>query len=82
MVRINKILYYVSRVIWKLVTGKDPGNKEIDHDDRNYCNDKWKNLKLVTRRQNLANSIPNYESLRWISSVRYKYGNLGRRASS
>ena len=82
MVRINKILYYVSRVIWKLVTGKDPGSKEVDHDDRNHCNDKWKNLKLVTRRQNLANSIPNYEPLRWITSVRHKYGTLNRRVSS
>lgn len=52
-VRIYGILYHVSRVIWKWVTGVDPGSKEVDHDDNDKTNNKWSNLNLLSRQQNL-----------------------------
>lgn len=57
MVRIDGVLLYASRVIWKMQTGVDPGSNEIDHKDRDRSNDAWKNLQLLTRKQNLARAI-------------------------
>lgn len=47
--------YYYSRVVWKLLTGIDPGNLDVDHKDRNKLNHRRDNLRLVTRSQNNKN---------------------------
>lgn len=54
-VKINQISYKLHRVIFKLMTGKDPGLKEIDHKDGNGLNNAWSNLRLATSGQNNAN---------------------------
>lgn len=41
------------RVIWAIVTGEWPA--EIDHIDGDGCNNKWDNLKNVTRAENMKN---------------------------
>ena len=43
------------RIVWYLNTGEDPGSSEIDHDDRNECNNTFENLRLASRRQQCAN---------------------------
>lgn len=42
------------RVIWKLMTGKEPPTL-IDHKDRNPTNNKWTNLRVATKSQNCVN---------------------------
>lgn len=46
--------YLVHRIIWKMVTGHDPG--QIDHRDGNPANNTWSNLREATRGQNNANA--------------------------
>ena len=53
-VRINGVDYLASRVIWKMVTGKDP-DQVIDHIDNNPLNNDISNLRDVTQRENLLN---------------------------
>ena len=48
--------YTAHRVIWKLVTGKEPP-PIIDHRDRNAKNNAWKNLRVATQSQNNINSV-------------------------
>jgi hypothetical protein len=47
--------FLAHRIIWKLVTGKDPIN-EIDHKDNNPMNNRWNNLREATRMQNNQNT--------------------------
>ena len=38
-----------------MITGEDPGDKEVDHKDRVRDNNAWHNLQLVTRGENAIN---------------------------
>ena len=51
---IDGIYYKASRLAWVYVTGNWP-DKFIDHKDLNPSNDKWDNLRLATRSQNMMN---------------------------
>jgi hypothetical protein len=53
---IDGVRYKAHRVIWKLVTGEEPG-PEIDHRDRDESNNRWKNLREATRSQNCGNRV-------------------------
>lgn len=54
--------WFLHRIIWKLVTGKDPGSMEVDHRNLIKTDNRWKNLRLASRMQNAAN-IPGSSSL-------------------
>jgi hypothetical protein len=46
------------RVIWKMMTGKDPGHREVDHKNRKRLDNRWKNLRLLPRWAQTVNSTP------------------------
>jgi hypothetical protein len=51
---IYKKQYKLARLAFLYMTGNWPEN-DIDHIDRNRSNDKWNNLRDVTRSQNMRN---------------------------
>ena len=68
-VKINKKLYLISRLIWKLHTGKDPMNF-LDHIDRNRINNKIENLREVTNRENCGNCFSEIRDRKFVGSSR------------
>lgn len=51
---VGYVSYLVHRVIWKLVTGEDP--EFIDHIDGDKRNNRWSNLRCVSKSQNARNA--------------------------
>jgi hypothetical protein len=51
---VNGERFYNSRLIWKMVNGKDPDHV-IDHIDNNPLNNNISNLRDVTQRENSLN---------------------------
>ena len=47
--------YRAHRLIWRYVTGEDPGALEVDHRNRNRADNSWSNLRIGTRKQNQEN---------------------------
>ena len=47
--------YPVSRIIWFWMTGEDPGDLLVEHQDGNHRNNRWHNLRLATPQQNMFN---------------------------
>ena len=45
---------YAHRVIWRMVTGEEA--KELDHIDGDRLNNRWNNLRAVTRKMNQRNA--------------------------
>ena len=54
-VTINKQKFYISRIIWMMMTGDDPGALYVDHKDRDRSNNRWNNLRLANRPQQMWN---------------------------
>ena len=54
--RLHGRLYRLHRLIWCWVTAQDPGTSEVDHRDRNRGNNRFWNLRLGTRAQNMWNT--------------------------
>ena len=55
IVRFKGKVYKMSRIIYKMWTGRDPGNKYVDHRDGNKSNNIITNLRLVTHKENIRN---------------------------
>lgn len=53
VIHINHVMFFAHRVIWKMQTDHEP--EEIDHRDVNGFNNRWDNLRLAVRTQNMAN---------------------------
>lgn len=56
-VMLNKQQYYVHRLVWSHVTGLQPP-RFIDHINRDRSDNRFENLRSVTRRQNEENRAP------------------------
>lgn len=56
-VRLNldKRLHMAHRMVWLYMTGELP-DREIDHIDGDRSNNRWGNLRLATRKQNMENT--------------------------
>ena len=51
--------YMVHRLIWRMVTGEDPGEDlVIDHINHDSLDNRWINLRCVTRSENNLNRKP------------------------
>lgn len=59
-IRIDGWNHYQHVLVWALVNGRwPPAGFEIDHIDRDARNNHWRNLRLLTRSQNIRNRAPN-----------------------
>lgn len=72
-VRINGKQQWCHRVIYKMMTGKDP-DKFIDHIDRNRFNNKWDNLRQADRSKNGANRTINKNNTHGLKGVSFWQG--------
>lgn len=50
--------YKAHRLIWAIYYGEHPGEFEIDHINQNKADNRIENLRIATRRQNIANKPP------------------------
>ena len=74
--------YLVHRLAWYMHYGEDPGDKQIDHIDRNKSNNKINNLRLVDLRTNHHNRsdqsrwgigvVKKPNCLTWVASIKLK----------
>lgn len=48
-------LWMGHRLIWKMVTGDDPGDMQVDHINRVRHDNRWLNLRLVDMSAQMAN---------------------------
>jgi hypothetical protein len=54
--KIDGTWYKAHRIIWKMVTGRNPGGMVVDHKDGNPSNNRFENLRLADWSLNNANS--------------------------
>ena len=67
--------YMAHRIIWKMETGEDPGDKLIDHKNRTRDDNSWNNLRLIDNSgNNFNNGSRGYrrEGNRWRVRLTYK----------
>lgn len=59
LIVIDGLRFSAHRIIWKMVTGRDPRN-QIDHKNGFTQDNRWKNLRQATARQNARNRRARY----------------------
>lgn len=57
MISVDGRRYAASNLAWLYMTGEMP-SKLVDHRNQNKIDDRWDNLRLATRSQNVANTGP------------------------
>lgn len=70
-VKLGPRLMYVHRIIWKLMTGEDPGAFEVDHKDTDKLNNRWQNLRLADGSGNRSNVRLSRANTSGIKGIRY-----------
>lgn len=86
-VGLDRITYGTHRIIWKIVTGRNPPDT-IDHVDGKRLNSRWNNLRVATQCQqtwNRKRHINNTSGCagvymhsygRWVARINYRYRTL------
>lgn len=64
---ISKAVYSAHHLAWFLMTGSWPPD-EVDHRNRKRADNRWKNLRLAIRSQNMANAKKHVHSKRVMQS--------------
>ena len=54
-IKVDGVSYKRSRLVWRYVTGEDPGDMLLDHFNRDKSNDAWHNLRLTDDSENNLN---------------------------
>jgi hypothetical protein len=74
-IQFNKTKYYAHRLIWSLLKGEIPSDKQIDHVNRNKSDNTIENLRLVNYRENALNkpSMPSNTGIYGVSKDRNYY---------
>ena len=81
-VQVDGVRYMAHRIVFKMVSGNDPGKLQIDHIDRNKKNNSPSNLRLATNAQNKQNTVSaNRNSKSGIRGVSWDNGKKKWRAS-
>ena len=70
MIGIGKVYYLAHRIIWKMMTGADPVD-QIDHEDTNRSNNRWKNLREAANGPNIQNSKLRKDNMSGIKGVHW-----------
>jgi hypothetical protein len=60
--------YLAHRLIWRMVTGEWPTH-QIDHEDRDRANNRWKNIRPATNKQNSENLTVRSDSTSGVTGV-------------
>jgi len=68
-VGVDRRLYREHNLIWLIVTGAWPEH-QLDHEDLNGCNNKWRNLRPATHAQNNQNKGPHPRNKSGLKGVR------------
>jgi len=70
VVGLNGEIYLQHRIIWKMMTGRDPDpDKAMDHIDENQGNNRWGNLREVSFSENAYRSSK-HQRTSWSRTVR------------
>jgi hypothetical protein len=54
--KVDGTVYYAHRLIWRWVTGDDPGELHVDHVNQLVNCNAWHNLRLVSHGENQVNT--------------------------
>lgn len=71
MIGIGKVYYLSHRIIWKMMTGKDPVD-QIDHEDADRGNNRWANLRQASNGPNIQNSRIRKDNTSGIKGVHWE----------
>ena len=82
----NDVSIKEHRIIWALMNGEwPPAGMEIDHKNGIRSDNRWENLRLATKQQNMANSVRSTttgfkgvqkKGNRFVATLGYKYKKL------
>ena len=71
IVKYRQVGYLAHRIAFKWMTGVDPFEFDIDHEDGDTSNNKWSNLRLATRSDNCTNRPVNRNNRLGLKGVYY-----------